>query len=526
MIFCRSPGSNRRGAVGHFPKFGKKLALPTPVPRHYSVWPQVNSAARRSMAMIRHGSVLQLVRGILSGACGPLRTRNCYNVSSTAHDEEAFEEIGAAVRQLASRCRWASSPTKRMPKRLPGHLPRPGPQGGVLRPTAGAGQLAPRRCLPHGPQGESRGCSAAAARSPGAAAAGRRPGCGDLDGGPAGCSRGVGGLSDRHREPLVLCYLLGKTQDEAGAVAGLIERDAEEAVRKRAERCCAIVGASGGWVAGTARRFGLAGATAQAVSRHRCFWPRSKPRRGLGRKAGGPQPFGQGRCLNRGSAEKHVAHQTQRRDPGDRVTPRRSPGDGQHGALPPWRRQARSDIAHKGGGCDTRPPVQPVTAGRIRIVVLDPKGQPLPDADIHVSVWTDEKAFKHNRDFVTDAEGAAQVELPKTFSILRLSAGRKPYVQLFAGWEKAELASGKGVPPEYTFRLETARTAGGRVLDDNGKPIVGARVQVRLATSKAGPSDAPRPAMRSRSPWGATQLRLDADGRSASTASRTIRGRN
>jgi hypothetical protein len=82
---------------------------------------------------------------------------------------------------------------------------------------------------------------------------------------------------------------------------------------------------------------------------------------------------------------------------------------------------------------------------------------------------------------VTDAEGAAQVELPKTFSILRLWAGKKPYVRLGAGWEKAELASGRGVPPEYTFRLETTGSASGRVVDENGKPVSGATVQIQLA---------------------------------------------
>ncbi len=117
----------------------------------------------------------------------------------------------------------------------------------------------------------------------------------------------------------------------------------------------------------------------------------------------------------------------------------------------------------------------------MRIVVLDPHGEPLSGANIHASIWTDEKDFKANRDIETDAEGVARIELSKTFTILRLWAGKKPYVTLFANWERAELSSGKSVPAEYTFRLESAVTAGGRVLDEKGNPIVGAKVVVHLA---------------------------------------------
>jgi hypothetical protein len=39
------------------------------------------------------------------------------------------------------------------------------------------------------------------------------------------------------------------------------------------------------------------------------------------------------------------------------------------------------------------------------------------------------------------------------------------------------------VPAEYTFWLENAVTAGGRVLDENGHPVAGARVKVTLASS-------------------------------------------
>ena len=60
----------------------------------------------------------------------------------------------------------------------------------------------------------------------------------------------------------------------------------------------------------------------------------------------------------------------------------------------------------------------------MRVVVLDPQGKPLPGANIHSGIWTEEKGFKSNHDYKTDAAGAAQVELPKTFTILRLWASK------------------------------------------------------------------------------------------------------
>ena len=80
----------------------------------------------------------------------------------------------------------------------------------------------------------------------------------------------------------------------------------------------------------------------------------------------------------------------------------------------------------------------------------------------------------------TDATGVARVELPKSFYILRLWSSKKPYVEMFSDWEQNELASGVKVPAEYTMRLETGVTAGGRVVDEQGKPIVGAKVQVSV----------------------------------------------
>ena len=123
----------------------------------------------------------------------------------------------------------------------------------------------------------------------------------------------------------------------------------------------------------------------------------------------------------------------------------------------------------------------------LRVVVLDPDGKPLPGANVHAGIWTDEKDFTHTQDRLTDAAGAARVELPKTFKILRLWASKDPFVTMFVNWEQAELSTFTEFPAEYTVRLESPTQAAGRVVDVQGQPIAGAKVEVRVAND-------PRPA--------------------------------
>jgi protocatechuate 3,4-dioxygenase beta subunit len=136
--------------------------------------------------------------------------------------------------------------------------------------------------------------------------------------------------------------------------------------------------------------------------------------------------------------------------------------------------------APPGPGPAAEVPAAPTPARVLRVTVLDHRGKPLSGAKIHASIWTAEKDFKKGGDVETDTSGVARVELPKSLMILRLWVGKKSFTTMFANWERAELAGGTSVPTEYTFRLEPAVSAGGRILDEQGKPVAGARVQVRL----------------------------------------------
>jgi protocatechuate 3,4-dioxygenase beta subunit len=165
-------------------------------------------------------------------------------------------------------------------------------------------------------------------------------------------------------------------------------------------------------------------------------------------------------------------------------------------------------------GQSQRACADPLPAARVlRVVVLDPQGKPLAGANVRVSIWTEEKEFKYKREHETDVEGVAQVELPKTLSIIRLWAGKKPFVTMFAGWEQNELASGQRVPDEYTFRLEAGVPAGGRVINEQGQPIAGAKVQVRMANDPKPVRGDGRASYNTWLAYGSAAVTTDADGR-------------
>jgi uncharacterized GH25 family protein len=123
------------------------------------------------------------------------------------------------------------------------------------------------------------------------------------------------------------------------------------------------------------------------------------------------------------------------------------------------------------------------TAKRVlRVRVVLPDGKPAAGAKIQAAIWAKEPT-KTNQDYVCDAQGQAIVELPKSIDILRLWARMDGYVPLFAHWESQELKAGGRIPAEFTFKLEKGTVIGGFVKNEDGQPIAGAKVEVRLPTS-------------------------------------------
>ena len=123
----------------------------------------------------------------------------------------------------------------------------------------------------------------------------------------------------------------------------------------------------------------------------------------------------------------------------------------------------------------------PPTERTMLVKVIGPDGKPMSGVKIHRGVWTNQKPFKANSDVVTNGEGQATVSLPATFYILRLWASKDGFVPLFSHWEKEELSDGEDiVPEEFTLQLQKGTIIGGFVINEEGKPIKGAKIEVQL----------------------------------------------
>ncbi len=279
----------------------------------------------------------------------------------------------------------------------------------------------------------------------------------------AALDRGLGALPARLRDPLVLCYLEGMTRDEAAtalgcssaAIKGRVARGRERLRELFANRGLALSAAlAAPLVAEPAIRGGEAAATAKAAAAFLTTGVAPPAVRAL-------LPVMLGWKLTAGMVGVVLACAA--------------------GAVGVGRALPTGEPPPAAAKADAPAPAQPPAAARtMRVIVLDPQGRPLAEAKVHSSIWTEEKGFKHNHDYQTDAAGAALVELPNSFYILRLLASKKPFTEMLSHWEERDLANGQTVPAEYTIRLVATVTAGGRVLDEQGRPLAGAKVVVNL----------------------------------------------
>lgn len=124
------------------------------------------------------------------------------------------------------------------------------------------------------------------------------------------------------------------------------------------------------------------------------------------------------------------------------------------------------------------------SARTMHVTVVGPEGEPLRGASIRAAVWTDEP-FQAYRYYHTDQRGRATVALPGTIDILRMWVRYPQHVHLFAQWYPKFQTDDPTIPPSYTFKLARGTTIGGTVVNEAGQPIQGARVEVRLAPSRA-----------------------------------------
>lgn len=118
------------------------------------------------------------------------------------------------------------------------------------------------------------------------------------------------------------------------------------------------------------------------------------------------------------------------------------------------------------------------TKGSLHLSVVDSAGHKVAGAEIYVSIWTNEKGFKANRDYVCDENGQVEIRLPGKLEILRVWAKGPGYAPMFGQLWPQSGSESPPLPEKFTFVLTPGTTIGGIVQNEDGEPIPGARVEV------------------------------------------------
>ena len=112
------------------------------------------------------------------------------------------------------------------------------------------------------------------------------------------------------------------------------------------------------------------------------------------------------------------------------------------------------------------------------IHVVDLNGEPIANAKIFLSASQDNPTILNKYDIVTNADGVVSQELLATTNRVRAWCRAEGFAPLFANWEPDYFSDGKQLPKQFTYLMVPAESIGGRIVDSEGEPIQGAKVQV------------------------------------------------
>ena len=143
-----------------------------------------------------------------------------------------------------------------------------------------------------------------------------------------------------------------------------------------------------------------------------------------------------------------------------------------------------------------------------KFMVVDPDGEPIAGAKLHVSASQDKPPLAENNNLVTGNDGSVTQEMRKTTTRIRVWCVAEGFTSMYANWEPEYFSTGRQIPKDFTFILYPGSSIGGRILDSDGEPISGARVQVNYRSGGIPPLG-----KRQRyNTWGAAPV-TDEDGR-------------
>lgn len=145
----------------------------------------------------------------------------------------------------------------------------------------------------------------------------------------------------------------------------------------------------------------------------------------------------------------------------------------------------------------------------MEIHILDDEGRPLAGATLTAAVWylegyEGERTAKHH---TADKNGVVMLRVPKRLRILRLWPKLPGYVGQFHNFAKGTHEEGKLIPDKYVFHLPKGHSIGGQIVDEEGNPIEGVHVRVKVGDTLPGVST------RLTDSFDQPTVKTDADGR-------------
>ena len=148
----------------------------------------------------------------------------------------------------------------------------------------------------------------------------------------------------------------------------------------------------------------------------------------------------------------------------------------------------------------------------LEVLITDEAGAQLHDAKVYYSLCykIGEKHECPHGEITTDEKGQASVEIPAGTANLKLWASKPDYVPEFVYFPESAIEGGKNLPAHYEFQLAKGTNLSGRVVDEAGQPIAGAKVEVEVEVNEPAWGRDPNPMISTRlTPIPVT----DADGR-------------